>query len=378
VNRADRAADAQGVAEVIGRERELDELSRFLDAAASGPILLLLEGEPGIGKTTLLQAGLDAARKRSYRTLACRPAEAEAKLGYAALGDLLEAVPNETFGGLAEPQRRALDVAILRVEPDGDQADRRAASVALLNVIRSLAATGPVLVAIDDAQWLDTASAQAVAFALRRLDRESVGVVVSMRPSATGESVFSVSNPGVRVERLTVDSLPADDLGQVVERQLGVRLSHASMRRLHRASGGNSFYAIEIARASPKSTAVSAEHAMTPPNLRALVAERVARLPADSRRALLVASALSTPDITTIASAMGRSDGRVPALARAEADGVIRVDGGAVTFYAPASRRSLLWRGVAGGKTRAAPSDRRRRRRSGGESEASGARFVRP
>jgi AAA ATPase-like protein len=361
VNRADRAADAQGVAEVIGRERELDELSRFLDAAASGPILLLLEGEPGIGKTTLLQAGLDAARKRSYRTLACRPAEAEAKLGYAALGDLLEAVPNETFGGLAEPQRRALDVAILRVEPDGDQADRRAASVALLNVIRSLAATGPVLVAIDDAQWLDTASAQAVAFALRRLDRESVGVVVSMRPSATGESVFSVSNPGVRVERL-----------------LGVRLSHASMRRLHRASGGNSFYAIEIARASPKSTAVSAEHAMTPPNLRALVAERVARLPADSRRALLVASALSTPDITTIASAMGRSDGRVPALARAEADGVIRVDGGAVTFYAPASRRSLLWRGVAGGKTRAAPSDRRRRRRSGGESEASGARFVRP
>ena len=87
----------------------------------------------------LWQAGVDAARERVYQVLVCRPAEAEAKLGYAALGDLLEAVPDELFAGLDEPQRHALDIALLRSEADGSRADPRAVSLGLLNLLRSLA-----------------------------------------------------------------------------------------------------------------------------------------------------------------------------------------------------------------------------------------------
>jgi len=335
VIRIDRRADAQGVAQVVGRARELGKLSRFLDAAVAGPSMLVLEGEPGIGKTTLWQACVDAAGERSYCTLVCRPAEAEAKLGYAALADLLETVPEETFAGLADPQRRALDIALLRVEPQGERADRRTVSVALLNVLRSLAEVMPVLVAIDDAQWLDTPSSQAVAFALRRLDQEPVGVVFSMRSGATSTPSFFGGKPEMRVERLNVGPLPPDELGRVVAGHLGLQLSRAASMRVHRASGGNPFYAIEIARGLPRDNPIAGEHLAVPPSLRALVAERVTRLPDSTRRALLVAAALSTPDVATIAAATGRRDGRSAALARAEADGVIRVDAGVVTFAHP-------------------------------------------
>ncbi len=219
--------------------------------------------------------------------------------------------------------------------PTDERADRRAVSVALLNVIRSLAATGPVLLAVDDAQWLDTPSAQAVAFALRRLDRESVGVVVSMRSGATGEPAFIGRNPEMRVERLTVGPLPLDELGGVVEGNLGVRLSRVAATRVHRASGGNPFYAIEIARALSGDETIGGEPPTVPPSLRALVADRIAGLPAGTRRALLVVAALSTPRVAAVAAATGRPDGRVTGLARAEAEGVVRVDAGVVTFTHP-------------------------------------------
>src|SRR5262245_37361449 len=101
---------------VIGRAGELDAIERFLDVFAEGPAGLVLEGEPGIGKTTLWEAGIDRARARGLRVLRARPSGAEAELSFAALIDLLDGVDTDELHSLPEPQRRALEVALLRAE----------------------------------------------------------------------------------------------------------------------------------------------------------------------------------------------------------------------------------------------------------------------
>ena len=95
--------------DVIGREPELAVLQRFLDSIPTGPSALLLSGDPGIGKTTVWKEGLADALLRDYRILSCGPIEAETRLSYAALGDLLEPILEEALPSLPEPQRRALE-----------------------------------------------------------------------------------------------------------------------------------------------------------------------------------------------------------------------------------------------------------------------------
>ena len=113
---------------IVGRERELARVQALIGSVSEGPSALLLEGAAGIGKTTLWHAGVSIARARGHRVLSCRPAESEARLSYAALGDLFDfELPN-----LPAPQRRALDAALLRAEVEGAPPDQRAVSVASL------------------------------------------------------------------------------------------------------------------------------------------------------------------------------------------------------------------------------------------------------
>ena len=117
-----------------------------------------------MGKTTLWSAAIELALRRSWRVLLTRPTDAEATFAYAGLGDLLESVPDDALADLPIPQRKALRVALLRAEPEGPNPDPRAVAVACLNTLRSLSAEGPVVVAVDDIQWLDPPSAQALGF----------------------------------------------------------------------------------------------------------------------------------------------------------------------------------------------------------------------
>jgi hypothetical protein len=141
---------------ILGRDAELAEVQDFLETVPGGASALILEGTAGIGKTTLWHAGVSFARARGYRVLSCRAAEPEARLSYAALGDLLDfELPD-----LPAPQARALQVALLRAEVEGAPPDQRAVSVATLGVLRALATADPVMIAIDDVQWLDAPSAR--------------------------------------------------------------------------------------------------------------------------------------------------------------------------------------------------------------------------
>jgi predicted ATPase len=174
---------SRGVANVVGRERELSLAEEFLDSAEEHFAVLVLEGEPGIGKTTVWREGIRRAEERSFLVLTCRPAETEAKLSLSALADLLEPVPEAAFSGLPKPQRRALDVALLRTDPGNAVADRRTVATAVRSLLSELASDAPVLLAVDDVQWLDTASAATLEFVLRRLRTERIGFLASRRLS---------------------------------------------------------------------------------------------------------------------------------------------------------------------------------------------------
>jgi hypothetical protein len=138
-----------------------------------------VKGEPGIGKTVLWGEGVELAPERGFRVLTAVPAAAETRLAFAALGDLLEPVLGEVLPARPGPQRRALEVALLLDEPRRAPPDARAVDVAL-GALRSLA-SDPLVVAVDDVQWLGTPTAAALAFAVRRLREEPITVVLTRR-----------------------------------------------------------------------------------------------------------------------------------------------------------------------------------------------------
>src|SRR5919206_1266947 len=161
---------------VFGREPELAQAEAFLAAAGERFAAMLVEGEPGIGKTTVWREVARRAEGRGFRVLAARPAEAEANLALSAVADLLEDVPAEAFAALPEPQRWALEVALLRVEPAEAPPEARTVATAVRSLVAGLSAERPLLIAVDDAHWLDPTSATVLEFALRRLPNPRGGL----------------------------------------------------------------------------------------------------------------------------------------------------------------------------------------------------------
>src|SRR5262245_6188991 len=157
---------------VVGRDEELGSIKAFLADIEGGPSALVLAGEAGIGKTVLWKVGLEEAHIRFASVLTCRGVEAEASLSFAGLSELLTPVLDEAVPSLAPPRRRALEVALLLVEPGDVFPDVHVVGLAVLDVLRVLAERGPVLVALDDMHWLDPASAGVLQVALRRLRGE--------------------------------------------------------------------------------------------------------------------------------------------------------------------------------------------------------------
>ena len=194
---------------VIGREEELGSIEAFLARVEDGPSALVLSGEPGIGKTILWEAGVADGERRLSRVLAHRSVEAEASLSFTGLSDLLAPVFQEVAPSLAPLRRRALEVALLLAEPGNAAHDPRAIGLALLDVLRMLAEREPVVVALDDLQWLDPSSARVLQIALRRLRDEHVGLLATVRttPDTTVPVELDRAFPADRLARLPVGPL---------------------------------------------------------------------------------------------------------------------------------------------------------------------------
>ncbi len=286
---------------VVGREAELAAVDDLLAATCGNLACLTLEGEPGIGKTTLWQEAVRRAGDRGFLVLSSRAAASEAKLSFAGLGDLLDDVAEEVVAALPDPQRHALDAALLRAPLRTRAPDQRTVAVALLSVIRALASCSPVLIAVDDAQWLDRATAVVLEFAVRRLDPMPVRILLAVRVNANAVRTFdhAIDHGQRRVVR--VGPLSVGALHDVIRARLGYAFCHPALIRIERASRGNPFYALEIGRELlARGEPPPGERLPVPGDLQNLLTARIRRLSASTRHALLVAAALSAPRIDTV------------------------------------------------------------------------------
>jgi DNA-binding CsgD family transcriptional regulator len=318
--------DEEMSAEMVGREEELSSLSAVLDRTADGPAALVLEGEAGIGKSTLWRAGVDAARARGMLVLFAEPAEVERGLAHAGLGDLFESVLESVLPQLSAPRRRALEVALL-VEDAAHGSDPRTLGVAVRNALDILAAQAGVVLAVDDLQWLDPSSTSALAFALRRMHEQPILLLLARRLGEGAESELERAIKGDRVERLSIGPLSLGATHRVLQARLGRTFSRPTLLRVHEVSGGNPFYALELARVLPGADVDLTQPLRVPATLEGLVRARLDGLPPATRQALLLASAVGRPSAAQIADVGVTEDVLEPAFAARvieRADGTIR------------------------------------------------------
>jgi DNA-binding CsgD family transcriptional regulator len=320
---------------VIGRDAELRAVQDFLAPSDARARALVIAGDPGIGKTTVWQGGLDEARSSSFRVLVANPAEGEAKLSYVALGDLLSDALEQVASDLPGVQRRALEVALLRAEAKGSL-QQRAVAAAFLGALTSLSREHPVVVAVDDVQWLDRGSAQVLAYAARRLTDEPVCFLLATRKNDGEETpnglLASLPEDPLRLE---LGPLTLGALHHVIHDRLGRTLPRPLLVRVAASSGGNPFYALEIARALLDSAArpAAGEGLPLPDTLKQLLVRRLRTLSTDARDFLLAASAMSHPTIGALERALG--EGVDAALEEAEKAGMIETAGTGVRFTHP-------------------------------------------
>jgi DNA-binding CsgD family transcriptional regulator len=277
--------------EVIGRERELSVVKAFFNRPAEGLRALVLEGEAGIGKSTLWLEGVAAARERSLPVLTSRPGETERMMPNLVLGDLFGDVEREVLAALPGPRRRALEIALLREEPDLP-VDPRALGVAIFTLLSVLAHGRPLVLAIDDDQWMDASSAATLEFAVRRLSGQPVLLFLSRRHHGDSAGALEEAVDPAAVERARVGPLSVGAIQLLLRQRLGITFPRPTLTRLHEASGGNPFYALELARARSVDPARDPTvRVAVPPSLMPLVAARLAALEASTRRALLLIAA---------------------------------------------------------------------------------------
>jgi DNA-binding CsgD family transcriptional regulator len=317
--------------EIVGREEELSSVQAFVDHARRGPAMLVLEGEAGIGKSTLWEAGVENARARGLRVLSSRPAEAERALGHAGLVDLLEGVVDDVLSALLTPRRRALQVALLREEASGDPVDHRTLAVAVRDVLQLLSERGPILIAVDDVQWLDPSSSRALAFALRRLDASPVSLLLARRlAEGVQQSEVEHAVGAARVRHLVVGPLSVGALHRFLRDRVNRPFARQTLLRIHERSGGNPFFALELARVLDAN--VDPLQPLTvPETLEELVRTRIDKLPAATRQALALASALGTPSESVLERAGIAADALRPAFAA----NVIERENGTIRFMHP-------------------------------------------
>jgi DNA-binding NarL/FixJ family response regulator len=292
---------------------------------------LLLEGEPGIGKTHLLAQLVAAARADGVRVLTAQPIEAETRLAGGGLIDLLRDVGDEEVGRLPRPQCEALLAALLRADGGGTPPDPGIVPVALTSLLDRLGETGPVLVAVDNLQWLDPTTASALGYAARRSTGEVTFALTLRTPVEELPSPAAELAAVDRLHRHPVGPLDAQSIGEIVLDRCGREVPRTVVARAIETSAGNPFYAVELARMWAGAETDGRNELPIPSSLRALVGARLESLGEASLAAVTTASAMARPSLAVLRG-LGFSDEDVLAAERA---GVLTVARGAVRFTHP-------------------------------------------
>jgi DNA-binding CsgD family transcriptional regulator len=326
---------------LLGRERERAVLERLLETARDGHgAVLVVYGEPGVGKTALLEYAAEAGE--DFRVVRAVGVEGEMQLDYAALQQLCSPVL-EFSEQLPEPQRDALGVAfgLNRGQPPSPLL----VGLAVLGLLSEAAEQQPLLCLVDDTQWLDGASARALAFVARRLVAERIALAFATRDVGSGLARF----PELRVE-----PLGRRDARALLESALAARLDESVLERIITETGGNPLALLELPRGltpaqlaggfglpAPLPSSAGIEQSYT---------RRLAQLPRDTRRLLVLAAAEPVGDPALLWRAAQQLGIPETAAHAAESEGLLRLDG-AVVFRHPLVRSAVY--------AAAEPSERR-------------------
>jgi DNA-binding CsgD family transcriptional regulator len=317
---------------VVGRSEELAQLSELLDRAERLPSAALVVGEAGIGKTMLWLSAISHAANRGYRVLSSRPSEVETGYSFAGLSDLVAELGDEVFVALPSPQRRALHAALLREDAEGAPVEERVVAAALLGTLRALADETPLVVAIDDVQWLDPASLAVLRFALARLRDEPIAVLLTVRGDVPHwlRRVF----PDERLSRIELGPLSVGALHELLHARPGSPLTRPTVLRLWEASGGNPFFALELSRAlERRGGRIEPDEELPIPNtLEALVNERLETLRPEAQEACRVVAALAEPTAPLVERSVGRAAAGLEEALHAR---VLELDGERIRFAHP-------------------------------------------
>ena len=294
--------------EIVGRDEELAAISSFFEQSAPSGALLI-EGGAGIGKTTLWRWGVEQARERGWNVLVAGPAPSEARLAFAAIGDLLGGVVDTVVPRLPPPQRHALEVALLLQEPEGSPPDERAIAAAVQGAVRMLAHERSLLLAVDDLQWLDRPSADVLSFAARRLGDDPVALLVAERTENGGVPLALDRAFGERLQRVRPRALSLGAIHHILRSHLGLTLTRPALHRVHAACGGNPLFALEIGRVVKETPDVlhTDEPLPVPREIEQLVGQRIQRLSGAGREAVLAAALLADPTVGVVEQAADRT-----------------------------------------------------------------------
>jgi DNA-binding CsgD family transcriptional regulator len=317
--------------QLLGRQREYDVLDRLLDAARAGEGgVLLVHGAPGAGKTSLLEYAVGAARQ--FRVVRTAGVEGEMELPYAALQQLCSPIL-DLKERLPDSQRDALVVAFgLSV---GSAPNPFLVGLAVLGLLSEAAEERPLLCVVDDAQWLDRASARALAFAARRLLAEKIALVFAAREPPEALAGFP---------ELHVAPLGHRDARALLESVLPARLDDQVLERLIVETRGNPLALLELPRGLTAAQLAGGFGLPAALPLSARIEEsftrRVARLPRDARRLLLVAAADPAGDLALLWRAAQRLGIPESATQTVESEGMLSLEAG-VAFRHPLVRSAV-------------------------------------
>lgn len=295
------------MSEVVGRRIELDGVESFIGDVQLGPACLVIRGEAGIGKTTLLRRTIERCREHGFEVLFARCAEEDMPLVSVGLADLLRGTE--------------ADDPVLH-----QGADARLQGEALLELLRSHPRTVPTVIAIDDLQSMDAPSARAVRFALRRLDSERVGLATTIRDDADPPDPLETSRlfPPERLSVFEVGPLERDELRYLL-RLVVSAVSRPTLDRIYEVSGGNPLYAIELARSLPRKEIGSPGQLHLPASLTAAIASRLATQPPEVRVLTRTLAVSGPARIDELRRSVGSAD-LDAALAAATRSGLLVVD----------------------------------------------------
>jgi DNA-binding CsgD family transcriptional regulator len=314
------ASDANPVEQLIGRDKELESIRGFHTLRATGSAALLITGDPGSGRTAILDA---ACSTDGGLLLRARPQPEETRQPFTALRDLLSPVRVSFADRLPQPLRDAIDAALLfrRASPDPEIGLVAPAVGAAFEI---LARQRPVLVAIDGVEWLDPDSARALRFAINRLPA-TVSLALVHGDAHDPVSALAVDRVIPVPRRIVIVARPLSVAGvhHLLSRSLGP-VSRSTVIRVAKASGGNPRAALELGQASLDQAAGLDQAGPVPGAVAALVERRLGRLSAEAQdvtRLIAVSGRLSVSELDLVAPSVG------VALDEAEAAGAVVEDG---------------------------------------------------